>query len=424
MTSPSSCLASSALLAVRTVSSCSLRIPVHGHRGDRVGPALRPSLLDLARLARLAETAGHLRGVPQRALEVAVQLGHVRQVHVEDAQPGAVVEPLQPLLGLRARRRGPPRTGRRSSARASGTCSRGRPASGRRVARRSWCRRWRPPRPRPPRPASRRGSRGRPAPSRVPATTGRGTGRAPCRASTCPPAAGPPCASTRTGRWRARRRPGSGAVRRVQRVPERGPQVGVLALQLAEPVELVVVDDVLAEVARHRQVAGDEPVADVRLAARGGELLGAELADGVEHLVPRRLARAGVVPGDHRLVHQPDHRVEDLAGPQLAARAHLLGRIDAEAPGEDRQPRPQRLLGRRAQVVAPADGVAQRPVPGVAALAAAGQQRQPTVEPLVDAGRPDRPAAAPAAGRRPARWRAACRRAEGRAGSRRPCSRR
>ena len=38
----------------------------------------------------------------------------------------------------------------------------------------------------------------------------------------------------------------------------------------------------------------------------------------------------------------------------------------------------------RAQVVAPADGVTERPVAGVAALAAARQYRQPAVEPLVD----------------------------------------
>jgi hypothetical protein len=63
----------------------------------------------------------------------------------------------------------------------------------------------------------------------------------------------------------------------------------VLAAQLPQPVELVVVDHVLAEVAGHFQVAGDEPVADVGHLAGGGELLGAVLADGVEHLVPGRL---------------------------------------------------------------------------------------------------------------------------------------
>ena len=66
----------------------------------------------------------------------------------------------------------------------------------------------------------------------------------------------------------------------------------MLAVQLAEPLELVVVDQVLGEVARHRQVAGDEPVADPRLLARRGELFRAVLADGVEHPVPRGLAVA------------------------------------------------------------------------------------------------------------------------------------
>ena len=52
----------------------------------------------------------------------------------------------------------------------------------------------------------------------------------------------------------------------VQRVLERGPEVAVLAAQLAEPLKLVGVRQVLGEVACLGQVAGDEPVADRGLA--------------------------------------------------------------------------------------------------------------------------------------------------------------
>ena len=47
-----------------------------------------------------------LRGVAQRALRVAGQMGQVRQVHVEDAEPDAVVERSSCLLGLRRGRAG------------------------------------------------------------------------------------------------------------------------------------------------------------------------------------------------------------------------------------------------------------------------------------------------------------------------------
>ena len=53
--------------------------------------------------------------------------------------------------------------------------------------------------------------------------------------------------------------------------------------------------------------------------------------------------------------------------------AHFLGGVQAEPPGEHRQPRPQPPLGGRAQLVRPLDRRAQRLVPGQRPRPAAGQ---------------------------------------------------
>ena len=72
---------------------------------------------------------------------------------------------------------------------------------------------------------------------------------------------------------------------------------------------------------------------------------------------------------------RPDQRGQYLLARQRAVRAHLLGAAHVERPGEDRQPLPQRPLGRAAQPVAPLHRGPQRLVPRAGAAAADRQQR-------------------------------------------------
>ncbi|MDX6419995.1 MAG: hypothetical protein QOG28_4615 [Trebonia sp.] len=125
---------------------------------------------------------------------------------------------------------------------------------------------------------------------------------------------------------------------------------------------------------------------------RAGQVqsLGAELADRVEHaerglgrLAAFRQARVRrAVPGEHVLVDQADERWQDLIPGELAVCADRFRRRDVEAAGEDRQPRPQQLLGRRAQRVAPLDRGPQRLVARRPRAPAAGEQPQPVVDEL------------------------------------------
>jgi len=150
----------------------------------------------------------------------------------------------------------------------------------------------------------------------------------------------------------------------------------------------------IEKAARHRQVPRHEPVAGGGLRIRRGEPLGAELADDVEHLVPRRLTRGAAAvggwpgPHEHRLIHQADHRRHDLVAVDRAVGAHLLGRADADGSGEDGKACPQRLLGGGAQVVAPGDGVPQRLV--TAAALPACQQHSALVKAAGELGKGER----------------------------------
>ena len=148
--------------------------------------------------------------------------------------------------------------------------------------------------------------------------------------------------------------------------------------QFVVPVHLVVVGEVVAEVPRHRQVPPDVPGPAGRLLARLGQPVGPELAQRVEHPVARAL------PQHDRLVDQLDQRVDDVAPLQLDLGADLLGGRQAEGPGENRQPRPQPLLGQRAQPVRPLDRGVQGLVPFQRPRPSAGEHREPVVEPLAE----------------------------------------
>ena len=120
-----------------------------------------------------------------------------------------------------------------------------------------------------------------------------------------------------------------------------------------------------------------------RLAPRG-QLLRAELPDRLQQQVAGAVTPGAlpVGPEHHGLVDQPDQRGEHVPGVEALVRAHLLGRLDVERAGEDRQPRPEQLLGGRAQVVAPLGGGPDRLVVRQGRPAAAGQQPEAVLEPV------------------------------------------
>ena len=102
-------------------------------------------------------------------------------------------------------------------------------------------------------------------------------------------------------------------------------------------------------------------------------------------------------------------------------RAHVLGGLQVELPGEHRQPRPQQPLLGRAQLVAPADRRTQRLMPGQRVAPAARQQP----EAVLQAGQHLRGGEGAAAAPPPVRGRAGSRRGAGtapvrRTGCRRP----
>ena len=217
------------------------------------------------------------------------------------------------------------------------------------------------------------------APRRASSSSGRPSSRSPCCTASTPP---PNSAQAFSGRPRVDRHgqvvppPALGEladhepVRPQQRghpqsrvrlarggegVGERDPQVVGLVAEPGEPAGLPGGETAGRRRFRQLQVVvavpGPQPLG--ALLARRGEPLGAELAHGVEQEVA-----AGVVAVlDDGLLDQPDQGVEG------ARAADALGRLEPEAAGEDRELGPEPLLGRRAQVVAPGDGGAQRAVP-------------------------------------------------------------
>ena len=113
------------------------------------------------------------------------------------------------------------------------------------------------------------------------------------------------------------------------------------------------------------------------LAGRG-QPLRPVLPEGLEHPVAR------LDPGQllqQRLVGQRGQQVGHVRRLHGAAGADHLGRLRADAAGEDRDPVGQRGLRVGEQVPAPGDHRPQRLVPGQRGPAAAGEQPEPVVEP-------------------------------------------
>ena len=98
-------------------------------------------------------------------------------------------------------------------------------------------------------------------------------------------------------------------------------------------------------------------------------------------MVSSRRKRAPVA-FDERLVDQPRDEVDDLAARDRAAGADVLGRLEGEAAGEDRQPAEEQALLAVEQVVAPLDGGAQGLLARARGAAAGGED----VEAVAQAG--------------------------------------
>ncbi|MFD0477099.1 hypothetical protein ACFQ0B_59505 [Nonomuraea thailandensis] len=173
-----------------------------------------------------------------------------------------------------------------------------------------------------------------------------------------------------------------------QAVVERRAQVVVLGVGAVVPGDLLGAQPGGVAAAGQLQVEVAVPATQPVLLAERAQPDGAVLADGVEH--PVALAAAGGRPDQDRLVDQPGQQVGDGGGGQQVVGADLgHGRV-VEAAGEHRRARPQQPLLRRAELVAPADGRAQRLVPGRVGVVHLGvgvaEQLEPVVEPLAQLG--------------------------------------
>ncbi len=131
------------------------------------------------------------------------------------------------------------------------------------------------------------------------------------------------------------------AVGAVERVHQRGLDVGVLVVQRMVALHLLVGGEVVAESLGHPQVPVQVPPAPAGLVPGGGEPLGPELPDGVQQAVPLAGDRLAQHDG---LVDEADERAEDLRALRVALRADLLDGLEVDLAGEDRQSLPEGAL--------------------------------------------------------------------------------
>jgi len=95
---------------------------------------------------------------------------------------------------------------------------------------------------------------------------------------------------------------------------------------------------------------------------RGDEPLSRELPDRLQQAVAG--ARTVVIDQQQGLVDQTTKAVQHLRAAHPLVGAHLFGRWQREAAGEDGEPAQEHLLVGRQQRVAPLEHGPQRPVPG------------------------------------------------------------
>ena len=168
----------------------------------------------------------------------------------------------------------------------------------------------------------------------------------------------------------------------LQRGEMGGPEVVEVAAEAGDVVGLARTRQADRAALGHTQVPAAVAVAQ-RLAFRVGELVEAELAQGLEQPVARDV---GVDELHHRLVDQVGEQRRDLPGREVVEGAHVLDRVEVEPAGEQAQaPEEPALVGRQ-QVVGPAHEVAQGAVAGLRGLARAGEELESLVEALRERG--------------------------------------
>src|SRR5207253_1978420 len=144
----------------------------------------------------------------------------------------------------------------------------------------------------------------------------------------------------------------------VYRPAEGRADVVVLLLEAVEPGR-VLLEEVRLRRLGHRDELPRVAAKDLLFLSALGETLGRELADRLEHPIPRPLPREDV-HAYQALIDQRLDAVEDVDVEPGAA--HLLRRAERPAPGEDGEPREEALLRRIEEVVAPLDRAGERPL--------------------------------------------------------------
>ncbi len=166
----------------------------------------------------------------------------------------------------------------------------------------------------------------------------------------------------------------------------------MLGPQLAKPGGLVVAQQVAQEAPRHPPVPPLVPPTGIRLLVGSGQPFRRVFTHRVDQPVPGARAVGQAVPAENdRLVDQAGQHVADPADRDQRAGRHVPRRREVERPGEDREPRPDRPLGLRAQIVGPVDRGLQCLVPRHRAAPRAGQHRERGVKAIGQLGQRQRP---------------------------------
>jgi hypothetical protein len=159
---------------------------------------------------------------------------------------------------------------------------------------------------------------------------------------------------------------------------QRGEKIGILALEVAEPLCLLRP----SEVRLGRLGKAQEKLAVSRADLRAF----AALRQPVPPVQPHRLLHAvtrvdiGAVRDHKRLVDQLRQRVEDLLARQTLPRAHVLDRGQRESASEHRQATEEHLFRCRQGIVAPVQSGPQGPVPRDGGSAPRRQEPEHVVE--------------------------------------------
>ena len=158
------------------------------------------------------------------------------------------------------------------------------------------------------------------------------------------------------------------------------PQVRLVGVQPGEPATLAGPGQM-----RGRRLGDRQIVRAVScchggglVAARLGEPLGGELADGLQQPVAQRLP--GRLGHHQALIHKRAEQAGDLERLEVTDAADCFGGVQIEAFGEHRQAPQQQLLGAVQQRIRPLDGGCQGLLPRQSGAASPGQEAETLVE--------------------------------------------